>query len=201
MRFGRAFMLGIVSVVLAGQFLAADRAFIAGTAAVEDIRVPKELLELRPAEGLIYFRDQPFTGTSVSRYENGQIATSIAYANGKKQGPYRKWFEDGQLSFECFYRDGKKQGAAKSWWSNGKLRSASNYDRGVAHGLQEEWYSSGAKFKEIQLVYGREEGPQRAWRENGKIYNNYEAKNGRIFGLKRANLCYELDKEEIQYAE
>lgn len=46
---------------------------------------------------------------------------------------------------------------------------------------------------------GREEGMQKAWRENGKIYNNYEAKNGRIFGLKRANLCYELENEEVQF--
>ncbi|MEM7512572.1 MAG: toxin-antitoxin system YwqK family antitoxin, partial [Bacteroidota bacterium] len=51
------------------------------------------------------------------------------------------------------------------------------------------------------LVGGKEEGLQQAWRENGKIYNNYEAKNGRIFGLKRANLSYELDNEIIQYAE
>jgi antitoxin component YwqK of YwqJK toxin-antitoxin module len=44
---------------------------------------------------------------------------------------------------------------------------------------------------------GKEAGMQRAWRQNGKIYNNYEVKNGRIFGLKRANLCYGLDDEKI----
>ena len=40
---------------------------------------------------------------------------------------------------------------------------------------------------------------QQAWLENGKIYVNYEAKNGRKFGMNRANLCYELKEEEIQY--
>ncbi len=61
-----------------------------------------------------------------------------------------------------------------------------------------QWYKGGAKFKELNLVNGREEGLQKAWRENGKIYNNYEAKNGRIFGLKRSNLCYKLEDEEVQ---
>ena len=34
--------------------------------------------------------------------------------------------------------------------------------------------------------------------QNGKIYNNYEAKNGRIFGLKRASLCFQLEDEIVQ---
>jgi antitoxin component YwqK of YwqJK toxin-antitoxin module len=69
---------------------------------------------------------------------------------------------------------------------------------GVPHGIQKQWYQSGAKFKHLSLNHGIEEGLQQSWRENGKIYNNYEAKNGRIFGLKRANLCYELEEEIIQ---
>ncbi len=38
---------------------------------------------------------------------------------------------------------------------------------------------------------------QRSWRENGQLYNNYEARDGRTFGLKRANLCFSLDDEEV----
>jgi hypothetical protein len=50
------------------------------------------------------------------------------------------------------------------------------------------------------LNKGKEEGLQQAWLENGKIYVNYEAKNGRIFGMNRANLCYKLKNEKVQYA-
>jgi hypothetical protein len=39
---------------------------------------------------------------------------------------------------------------------------------------------------------------QKAWLENGTIYVNYEAKNGRVFGMKRANLCYQLKNEKIE---
>lgn len=46
---------------------------------------------------------------------------------------------------------------------------------------------------------GREEGLQQAFRRNGYLYANYEARNGRIFGLKKAALCYGLEDENIQY--
>lgn len=41
------------------------------------------------------------------------------------------------------------------------------------------------------------DGLQRAWRENGELYANYEARDGRIYGLKRANPCFDLEEERI----
>ena len=159
--------------------------------------VAEDSLTLVPELGLVLYKDQPFSGTSISYFSNRVKARTIDYLAGKKHGYYRKWFESGQLSFESAYTHGKKHGVTKSWWANGNVRSASNFEHGVAQGLQLQWYKSGAIFKRMQLVDGREDGLQRAWRENGKLYNNYQAKNGRIFGLKRANLCYELDGENI----
>jgi hypothetical protein len=155
------------------------------------------LVQLHPNQGLVFHDSLPFTGTAIEHYPNDQLATSITYTDGKKNGYYRKWFVDGTLSFEASYVAGKKHGETRSWWSNGNLRSAGQFDNGVANGFQQQWYPSGAKFKEIQLVNGREEGMQRSWRENGKLYNNYEARDGRIFGLKRANLCYALEDEQV----
>jgi len=163
-----------------------------------DSRIAKNLLKLRPNEGLVYYNNEPFTGTGFEHYSNGHLASTTIYRNGKKHGVLRKWFENGKLSFESHYQKGRKDGKTLSWWSNGQLRSESTFNHGVANGIHYEWYKSGAKFKQLNLVNGKEEGLQKAWRENGKIYNNYEAKNGRIFGLKRANLCFELDDEKVQ---
>ena len=69
---------------------------------------------------------------------------------------------------------------------------------GVGDGVQMQYYISGAKFKMITIKNGQQNGMQKAWRQNGKIYSNYEAKNGRIFGLKRSNLCYELENEKVK---
>lgn len=160
-------------------------------------RVAKERLELNPNEGVVYYKGKPFSGLGVATYSNGQIAEEITYLVGKRNGVLKRWFENGELSFEAFYENNRLDGKVRSWWINGHLRSASNYSKGVVHGSQKQWYASGQPFKELNIVNGKEEGLQRAWRENGDLFVNYEAKNGRIFGLNRANLCYELEGENI----
>jgi len=161
----------------------------------------KSKLELRPTEGLVYYQGKPFTGTSIVT-NNAQITTlSQDYINGKKDGFHRLWFENGDLSYEATYAQGKLHGYSKTWWRNGNLRSESHHQKGLSHGTQKQWYKSGAKFKLRNTNQGKEEGIQQSWRENGKIYNNYEAKNGRIFGLKRASLCFQLEDEEVRYSD
>ena len=167
----------------------------------DNLVINKSKLNLRPLEGLVYYKDKPFTGVSVQYFNPKQLSVSIQYVNGKKEGLYQKWYPNGQLGFESNYVNGRQEGLTKSWWKNKVLRSESNFKNGIANGEQLQWYKSGAKFKRINVINGKEEGIQQAWRENGKIYNNYEAKNGRIFGLKRANLCYQLADETVQFSD
>jgi antitoxin component YwqK of YwqJK toxin-antitoxin module len=49
----------------------------------------------------------------------------------------------------------------------------------------------------MNYVDGQEVGLQQAWRRNGKLFSNYEYINGRVFGLKRSNMCVELENEEV----
>ncbi|MCI4667335.1 MAG: toxin-antitoxin system YwqK family antitoxin [Bacteroidia bacterium] len=156
-------------------------------------------LNLIPAKGLVFHRNEAFTGLAIDSMEDGTLVEETEYLEGKRQGTLRKWFPNGQLSYEAFYENGKLHGQVRSWWTNGNLRSLNHYQTGELHGEQWQWYKSGAKFKKRLLEMGREEGLQQCWRENGKIYNNYEAKNGRIFGLKRANLCYRINNEIVQF--
>ena len=162
------------------------------------LEVLKSEVELRPNEGLVYYKNQPFTGRVMEYYSNGMLAEEIQFQEGIKHGIYQKWFADGTLSYTSTYLNGLPDGISRSWWSNGNLRSEVRQVKGKLDGLQTQWYKSGAKFKERNMNMGLEEGMQRSWRENGKVYNNYEAKHGRIFGLKRASLCFQLDDEEIQ---
>ena len=165
---------------------------------ITSVIVSKNELRLQPNLGLVYYQEQPFSGVSEAFYENGQLAETIQYVHGRKQGKRKKWFIDGVLSFEATYVDGKQHGTSKTWWSNGNLRSISHHNKGIVDGIQEQWYITGEKFKRRTIVNGKEEGLQQAWRKNGKLFNNYEAKNGRFFGLKRAGLCYELQNEIVQ---
>jgi len=169
------------------------------TGTVKQVAVEKNELEFKTNLGLIYYKNQPFSATSVTFYNDVIKSESIQYTNGKRHGVYQKWFPNGTLSFEAYYVNGLQHGKTKSWWKNGNLRSEANYINGIVNGIQKQWYKSGNLFKEMTIVNGKEEGLQKAWRENGKIYNNYEAKNGRIFGLKRASLCYQLEDGDVQY--
>ena len=85
--------------------------------------------------------------------------------------------------------------------SNHVLISQLHYQFGKAHGKQTQWYTTGELYKVINLNMGREEGVQQAFRKNGALYANYEAREGRIFGLKKAALCYGLEDEKINYEE
>lgn len=188
-------LLGACGNVSTEEFAAIE----AASALAEQASVDSRELVLRPQEGLVYHQGQPFSGLSVRYYGDTSLAESIAYADGKKHGILRRWFPENGMSQEAHYLHGKRSGISKTWWENGKLRSESRFVKGKPQGVQKQWYLSGAPFKEQHLVDGSEEGMQRAWRENGALYVNYEARNGRIFGLKKAGLCYEIEDEMVQY--
>jgi antitoxin component YwqK of YwqJK toxin-antitoxin module len=161
--------------------------------------VNKSELILDAAKGLVFDKNQPFSGISKLYYKNGQLAEKISYREGKKDGVLQKWFVNGMLSYEANYKSNKRHGRVTSWWQNGNKRTIGNFVESKANGPQKQWYSSGALFKQQNMRNGVEEGIQQAWRENGKLYINYEAKNGRFFGLKRSNLCYQLKDETVQF--
>lgn len=149
----------------------------------------------RAQDGWVMLDGQPFSGIAERRYEDGNLAERVTYADGKKDGLSERWFADGTRSYRATYHDNRRHGSVETWWEDGTRRSSSHYVDGLADGTQREWYRSGARFKELNLENGQEVGLQRAWRENGKLYANYEARDGRTFGLKRADLCFQLDEE------
>lgn len=163
------------------------------------VTVRKDALVLDESNGVHSYNSQPFTGIASTYFASGKVQENINFVDGIKHGPRQSWFNNGTLSFETSYVKGRQHGITRSWWNNGKLRSESNYEMGSVHGEQKQWYYEGNLYKKRNLNMGKEKGLQQAWRKNGALYTNYEAKNGRIFGLKRSNLCYELEEEVVQY--
>ena len=144
----------------------------------EKLTVVIQATQLNQGEGLVYFNNQPFSGTTVKYYADSTLAETINYLNGKRSGLRKKWFSDGMLSYQANYSNNKLHGFSKSWWKSGTIRSKSNFKAGKVHGTQYEYFDSGAIFKETN-------------------YNNGETKNGRFFGLKRSKLCFELEDEKL----
>ena len=164
---------------------------------IDRLEVAKEDLVLNQVEGKWYYHGQPFNGYSLRHHKSGILAEKIGYYEGKREGIAKKWSENGVLRVVSNYLNNRLSGSYKSWWENGVLAQEAEYLGGVLNGVEKKWYPTGELAKLRQLVGGKEEGLQKAWLQNGKLYVNYEAKNGRIFGMRRANSCYKLENEVV----
>jgi antitoxin component YwqK of YwqJK toxin-antitoxin module len=167
---------------------------------ITNILIDKEQVKLAPLKGKWLYKQQPFNGYSVSYHENDCLLEKIGFFNGKREGKAFKYFKDGSLKNEMNYIQNRLHGTKYNYFKNGNVYSESNYENGKRHGIQKIWFLNGQLARKKNLKEGKEEGLQQAWRGNGTLYVNYEAKNGRIFGLNRANLCYALKNEKVQYA-
>ena len=166
--------------------------------AIPDVEVDKELLGLNKIEGRWYYQGVPFGGYAIQTNDNGQLIEKTGFVDGKRQGLALKWHSNGLISSEKYYQENRLEGTTKTWWPNGQQSTESNYFNRERHGIQKKWYPSGQIARIMRFNQGKEEGLQQAWLQTGKLYANYEAKNGRFFGLKRANLCYQLEDEVVQ---
>ena len=164
---------------------------------IQNVEVLKDSLVLNGNKGIWYYKNQPFTGYSVKYHANDTLMQKVGFYNGKKEGVAKTWFNNGVLKLESHYKQNKLEGSYISWWNNGVLAMDTNYTNGKLQGIQKQWYYTGVLAKQRNLVDGKENGIQQAWLKNGKMYVNYEAKNGRIFGMRRANSCYQLENEVI----
>ena len=149
------------------------------------------------------YKNKRYSGYGITRYENGYLKEKTGFKDGRKENESIHYYPDGHYKRYSNYHKGKLHGEKKSWSSASPhiLIAHYNYYLGKAHGVQKQWYVTGELYKSINLNMGKEEGMQRAYRKNGVLYANYEAKNGRIFGLKKSKLCFNLEDEEVIYVE
>ena len=164
---------------------------------IDSMVVLKKDLILDQLKGIWSYKNQPFNGFSTKYYPNGILEEKLGFYNGKRQGIAKRWSDKGVLRVESNYNQNKLVGSYKTWWENGTLAEESIYDNGLLQGEQKQWYANAQLAKLRNLDKGNEDGMQKAWLKNGTLYVNYEAKNGRVFGLMRSNLCYELKNEVV----
>jgi antitoxin component YwqK of YwqJK toxin-antitoxin module len=164
---------------------------------INDIEVLKKELVLNGNEGNWYYNGELFNGYGVKFHENETLIQKVGFYNGKKEDIAKIWFSNGVLKVESLYNQNQLTGSYKAWWDNGVLASEAIYEKGKLQGVEKKWFKNGELAKLRNLDGGMEKGLQQAWLKNGKMYVNYEAKNGRIFGMRRANSCYKLEDEVV----
>lgn len=163
--------------------------------------IEKSLLDHDREISLWKLNGAPYSGYAVVFYSDSVLKEKTGFLNGKLESKSLTYFEDGQLKQLSNYHNGKLHGEKKMWSlnTNHVLLSHLNYQFGKPHGEQRTWYPTGELHKILNMNMGKEEGIQRAYRKNGAVYANYEAKEGRIFGLKKTALCFDLEEENIRH--
>lgn len=167
---------------------------------VPNVTIEKAALEYHPEISLWTLNEVPYSGFAVKYYPDATIEEKMGILNGRKQDKHIRFYADGHFKSIAAYDDGKLHGEKKLWSADTLhiLIAHYNYYEGKPHGEQKKWYPTGELFKVMHLNHGKEKGIQKAFRKNGAIYANYEAREGRIFGLKKAKLCYSLESETVQ---
>ncbi|MDH7445564.1 toxin-antitoxin system YwqK family antitoxin [Aquimarina sp. 2201CG14-23] len=157
------------------------------------LRIENTDPELMLQNGVLYYKETPFSGFVVSYFVNKKIQSEIEYVKGRKHGYEKQWYQNDSLSLTRLYTKGFKTGIHKAWWENGNKKFEYHFDnKGQYHGNVKEWYTTGQVYRDFNYKNGKESGSQRLWKKNGNIKANYEVINGERFGLIGLKKCYRI---------
>ena len=155
----------------------------------------KSTSDLTLNNGVLFYKDAPFSGNLISYYTEDILKSDIQYLRGKKEGYEKEWYTTRDLAQERYYANGIKIGIHKSWWQNGNNKFVYHFNNiGEYHGNVKEWYDTGNLYRDFNYISGREEGSQKLWYQNNKIKANYEVVNGERFGLIGLKKCFTVTK-------
>ena len=98
--------------------------------------------QLEERDGLWYFKEKPFTGVAVKKYDNGQKWIEITYKDGKEHGLWTGWHENGQKKMEGTYRDNKLHGLVTGWYEHGPKSGEYTFKDGEVIS-EKEWDEDG----------------------------------------------------------
>lgn len=98
------------------------------------------------------YRKGVLNGTTKTYYpETENVAESIEYVNGIKQGPYRKYFPEGELMTEGTYVDDNLDGKFTLYHPNGKVQVKGMYNSGRQVGNWEYFDEDGNPLSEADF--------------------------------------------------
>ena len=87
--------------------------------------------QLIERQGITYkISTTPFTGTSVSYHENGQLSTKVNIKNGKPDGLWEGFYENGQLKERGNIKDLEQDGLWEYFDDGGNLTKTKEYKDG-----------------------------------------------------------------------
>ncbi|MGL5126337.1 MAG: toxin-antitoxin system YwqK family antitoxin [Fusobacteriaceae bacterium] len=145
-------------------------------------------LQLQERNGIYYKvnEEKGFTGTSIAKYLNGQLAFEETFKNGKLNGIHKQYYENGQLQQEANYKNGQSDGPYKLYYLNGELKENGNYKDGKLDGPNKIYYKDGELEREVNYKNGLPDGPYKSYLVHGPLERELNYKNGQLDGTGRS---------------
>jgi len=118
-------------------------------------------------------------------YPNGKLKSEINYSNDKPSGPYKTFYENGNLEEEATWTStasiGKQTGSFKRYHPNGTIHQSFYYaDNGLKTGEQKVYHENGQEALVYNMIDGREEGLIKYFDEKGKLTKQKEMTGGTL---------------------
>jgi antitoxin component YwqK of YwqJK toxin-antitoxin module len=134
--------------------------------------------DLVPVDGLWYkkFTDVPFTGKLDEGLERG------AFKNGKREGPWSRYYEDGRLWYKGEYKNNKLEGPYIRYWSNGRPYRKGEYKNNKLEGPYVSYWPSGRPQFKGEYKNGKREGPWVGYWDNDWVWFEGAYKSGKREG-------------------
>jgi len=124
----------------------------------------------------------PFTGSSVSYYENGQLMSKHNYKDGERDG-LSEWFHDnGQLLDRENYKNREREGLSERFYDNGQLDDKKNYKNGKKEGLTENYHKNGQLSFKGKYKNDEKDGLFEGYYDNGQLHYKDNYINGKLTG-------------------
>ncbi|OFX80640.1 MAG: hypothetical protein A2X12_08315 [Bacteroidetes bacterium GWE2_29_8] len=111
---------------------------------------------------------EPFTGTEVAFFDNGNKFTQTPYVKGKIHGTEVIYYLNGNKFSETSFIFGKYNGKMTSYYDNGNIESEKYYINDYMNGGAVLWYRNGNKKSEGVFKDCHEDGLWIFYYENGK---------------------------------
>ena len=103
----------------------------------------------RDGQNIVFLPNEtnPYTGTYLCKFDNGQKEREGRYKNGKLDGKWTVWYENGQKESEVNYKNGKLDGKSTWWSKKGQKVRQKNYINGKLDGKLIEWFRFNGEIK------------------------------------------------------
>ncbi len=126
-------------------------------------------------------------GKTLEYHENGQLKLKANYQNDKPEGVVEGWFEDGMLAFTKIYKEGKQVGEQKEFFEKqqGLLRLCLYNSKGEMDGEQKMFYPNGNLQSIMTYKDGLLHGKKALFNQEGDVLEEGYYEQGKLHGVLR----------------